>query len=221
MSEKRILVMQAELIRKIDDNRGDITRAGFIDFLIDIRLKQGAKVPDNKKYVTKEELHLFEEDIKQFLKSFLGFFVSYGLKSDNVTIKSTERLHGEYQSQPESPKQLVTESENQGTMDYELAAKLEILPPLDMHKITRTMIYLESLPDVETVELVPLAHKPSIIIILRQPIRLIERLKALPEVSQVEEVTEGKMIMIQMKLSENTVLDEGEEILDSKVSGNP
>ena len=34
MSEKRMLIMPAELVRKIDENRGDMSQAEFISFLI-------------------------------------------------------------------------------------------------------------------------------------------------------------------------------------------
>ena len=58
-----------------------MAQAEFLEFLIDSQLTEKAKEPaGTKKYVTKEELHLFEEDTKQLLKSFLDFFVSYGLE---------------------------------------------------------------------------------------------------------------------------------------------
>ena len=91
MPEKRMLIVPAELNRKIDENRGDMTQAEFIEFLIDSHLiesqpKGGGKEPAvDKKYVTKEEIRLFEEDIKQLLKTFLDFFVSYGLELGKQT----------------------------------------------------------------------------------------------------------------------------------------
>ena len=81
MPEKRMLIVPAELVRKIDENRGDMTLAEFIEFLIDNQLKEKVKEPaEEKKYTTKEEFRLFEEDIKKLLKNFLDFFVSYGLE---------------------------------------------------------------------------------------------------------------------------------------------
>lgn len=287
MPEKRMLVVQAELVKKIDENRGDMTQSAFIEFLLDSQLKQGAEAPDEKKYATKEELRLFEEDIKQFLKNFLDFFVSYWLESGKGSIKTTERPYGEFLAQLESLKQQATASEadferalsqsakqtnpviieegdkiipstdlevspevtrgitaeapeqtqamdqsdtselekkapvsteSQETTDYEIAAELEILPPVDMRKITRIMIYLDRLPEVETTELVPLTDKPLIIVLLREPMHLIEILKTLPEVSQAQEVTEGKLRKIQMTLSGNSVLDEAKEGLGSGAS---
>lgn len=77
MGEKRMLIMPAELIKKIDDNRGDMSQAEFVDFLIDSQLKEEVK---EQQYATKEEVHSFEQDIKKLLRSFLDFFVSYGLE---------------------------------------------------------------------------------------------------------------------------------------------
>jgi len=77
MGEKRMLIMPAELIKKIDDNRGDMSQAEFVDFLIDSQLKEEVK---KQQYATKEEVNSFEQDIKKLLRSFLDFFVSYGLE---------------------------------------------------------------------------------------------------------------------------------------------
>ena len=78
MPEKRMLILPAELVRKIDDNRGDTTQAEFIEMLIDSQL--GDKPKETKQYATKDEMRSFEEDMKKLLKSFLDFFVSYGLE---------------------------------------------------------------------------------------------------------------------------------------------
>ena len=80
MAEKRMLIVPAEIVKKIDDNRGDMSQAEFIDFLIDSQLKQKTKEHDEKQYATKEEIRSLEQDIKKLLKSFLDFFVSYGLE---------------------------------------------------------------------------------------------------------------------------------------------
>jgi len=80
VGEKRMLIVPVELVKKIDDNRGDMSQAEFIDFLINSQLKQEAKEQEEKEYVTKEEIRSFEQDIKRLLKSSLDFFVSYGLE---------------------------------------------------------------------------------------------------------------------------------------------
>jgi len=78
MSEKRIIIVPAELVKKIDDNRGDMSQASLIEFLIDSQLKHESK----DGYITKEEIESFEQNVKKLLKSFFDFSVSYGLELD-------------------------------------------------------------------------------------------------------------------------------------------
>ena len=84
MSDNKILVVPADLAQKIDDNRGDLSRVEFIKALIDnlVTDKSESKTRTNGKadYATKIELLSFEQDIKQLLKSFLDFFVAYGME---------------------------------------------------------------------------------------------------------------------------------------------
>lgn len=80
MSDAKLLVVPAALAKKIDDNRGDLSRADFIEALIDNSIKEEPETNDTVEYATKAELTSFEQDMKQLLKSFLDFFVSYGLE---------------------------------------------------------------------------------------------------------------------------------------------
>lgn len=77
MTEKRMLIVDAETARKIDENRGDMNRSEFLDFLIDSQLKEDS---GNQDYVNKEEFHQFAEGMKELLRNFLEFFLSYGLE---------------------------------------------------------------------------------------------------------------------------------------------
>jgi hypothetical protein len=79
MSEKRMLIVDAELVKKIDDNRGDVGRSEFIDFLIEGQLKE--KEEGTKQGgISREEFHQFQEGTKELLRNFLEFFISYGLE---------------------------------------------------------------------------------------------------------------------------------------------
>lgn len=84
MPEKRMLIVPADLARKIDENRGDMTQADFIEFLLESKLQETAvkeaAAVDTKKFATREEMKTFEEDIKKLLKNFLDFFVGYGME---------------------------------------------------------------------------------------------------------------------------------------------
>jgi len=79
MSEKRMLIVDAELVKKIDDNRGDLERSDFIDLLIKTQLQEKE---EGKKQggVSREEFHQFQEGTKELLRNFLEFFISYGLE---------------------------------------------------------------------------------------------------------------------------------------------
>lgn len=77
MADKRMLILPAEVVKKIDDNRGDMSQGEFIGFLIDNQLKQTS---NHNGYVTDDALREFERGIKELLRTFLEFVVSYGLE---------------------------------------------------------------------------------------------------------------------------------------------
>jgi len=75
--EKRMLIIDAEVARKIDENRGDMNRSEFLNFLINGQLKEDT---GNQNYVDREEFHQFGQGMKELLRNFLEFFISYGLE---------------------------------------------------------------------------------------------------------------------------------------------
>ncbi|HIE17552.1 MAG TPA: hypothetical protein EYP71_05090 [Dehalococcoidia bacterium] len=92
MPEKRMLIVDADVVRKIDENRGDMSVSDFITFLIDSQLKEGANAQSND-HVTKEEFRQFEEGIRELLRNFLEFFLSYGLElGKQQTDKELDKL---------------------------------------------------------------------------------------------------------------------------------
>ncbi len=78
MADKRMLIVDADIARKIDDNRGDMSYSEFLDFLIDSQLK--APTGSNNNYVDKDEFNHFAAGMKELLRNFLEFFLSYGLE---------------------------------------------------------------------------------------------------------------------------------------------
>ncbi len=103
MADKRMLIIPAEVAKRIDENRGDMSQAEFINFLIENQLKTDSQPKKETKeapqYATKEEVHSLEQDVKQLLKTFLDFFVSYGLelgkRSPETELEElTSKLHG-------------------------------------------------------------------------------------------------------------------------------
>lgn len=123
MSEKLMLIVPADLVAKINTNRGDLSQAEFINFLIDSLLdkkadeKQGTSQDEiesikadlkklvvreedvKKKYATKDEFQSFMQDNRRLLKSFLDFFIGYGLEmgkqsNNNELVEITSKLKG-------------------------------------------------------------------------------------------------------------------------------
>lgn len=79
MPEKKMLIVDSNVARKIEENRGDMSVSNFVDFLIDSQLKQDV-TQGNGSHVTKEEFYQFEHGIRELLRNFLEFFLSYGLE---------------------------------------------------------------------------------------------------------------------------------------------
>ena len=81
MPDKRMLIVDAEVVRKVDENRGDLSCSEFLTYLIDGRLEEDTvKQNVNQNYVSKEEFTQLEQGIKELLRNFLEFFLSYGLE---------------------------------------------------------------------------------------------------------------------------------------------
>jgi len=75
-----MLIVDAEVARKIDENRGDMNRSAFLNFLVDNQLEEDTgNQNDNQNYVNKEEFYQFAQIMKELLRNFLEFFLSYGL----------------------------------------------------------------------------------------------------------------------------------------------
>lgn len=98
MSEKRMLIVDAMVAKRIEDNRGDTNVSDFINFLIDGQLKPTVDEPKNN-HVTKEEFQQFEQGIRDLLRNFLEFFLSYNLElGKHSTERELDRLAQKWQS---------------------------------------------------------------------------------------------------------------------------
>ena len=81
MSDKRILIVDDELLRKIDENRGDMSRSEFLSVLISSQLEEESNSgAASQQYVSREEFLEFTQGMKDLLRRFLDFFISYGLE---------------------------------------------------------------------------------------------------------------------------------------------
>ena len=92
-------------------------------------------------------------------------------------------------AEEEKPEAAVEEQSPNG--QFEARVELEFLPPADLLQILEIDRHLETLPEVEATEIIPIEEKPVITVFLREPTKLIEKLSALPEISQVAEEKNG------------------------------
>lgn len=75
-----MLIVDADVARKVDENRGDMSQSEFLNFLIDSQLKTGTENQNYVDYVDREEFRQFAQGMKELLRNFLEFFISYGLE---------------------------------------------------------------------------------------------------------------------------------------------
>jgi hypothetical protein len=78
VAEKRMLIVDADVVRKMDENRGDMSYSEFLNYLIDSQLAGGHEV--NLDCVSRDEFNHFAAGMKELLRNFLEFFLSYGLE---------------------------------------------------------------------------------------------------------------------------------------------
>ena len=71
-----IMVVKEDIVQQIDDNRGEMNRTEFVNYLIQCQLKTFYQEHD---YVSKEEFQQFSKEVMELLHNFLQFFVSYGM----------------------------------------------------------------------------------------------------------------------------------------------
>ncbi len=81
MTEKRMLIVPEATARRIDENRGDMGQAEFIEFLIDSHFTQ--ENHNNGHYVSREQFLAFEQSMKELFRSFLDFFLSLGMEMES------------------------------------------------------------------------------------------------------------------------------------------
>ena len=71
-----IMVVKEDIVRQIDENRGEMNRTEFVNYLIQCQLKDQ---PNQKECVSKEEYQQFARQMTGLLQNFLQFFISYGM----------------------------------------------------------------------------------------------------------------------------------------------
>jgi hypothetical protein len=71
-----IMVVKEDIVKKIDENRGEMNRTEFVNYLIQCQLKDQA---NQKDCITRVEYQQFARQTTEVLRNFLEFFISYGM----------------------------------------------------------------------------------------------------------------------------------------------
>ncbi len=97
MPKREMLILDRDLVNKIDEHRGDLSREDFIDFCIDKCLetlqpeekaeerggagRRARATPEAEEvFATREEFQEFKRGITSLLRTFLEFFITFGLE---------------------------------------------------------------------------------------------------------------------------------------------
>jgi len=72
-----IMVVKEDVVKQVDENRGEMNRTEFVNYLIQCQLKNEGQ--NDKEYISKEEFQIFTSQMVGLLHNFLQFFVSYGM----------------------------------------------------------------------------------------------------------------------------------------------
>ena len=83
MPEKRMLIVDDELLGRIDENRGEMSRNEFLLFLINNQMQEKESSPTTNKYVSREEYAEFTQGMKELLRHFFDFFIKDSLKQED------------------------------------------------------------------------------------------------------------------------------------------
>ena len=71
-----IMVVKDDVVKQVDDHRGEMNRTEFVNYLIQCQLNEKL---NQKNSVSREEFQHFTRQMTDLLHNFLQFFVSYGM----------------------------------------------------------------------------------------------------------------------------------------------
>lgn len=116
MLEKGMMILPVDVIKKIDANRGDLSQAEFINFLVEIQLKEAEgengiaseklesiksdikkillrEEAEKGKYVTREEVETLQQDVKKALLKAEAAEKKYTTKEETQALhQDTKKL---------------------------------------------------------------------------------------------------------------------------------
>ena len=74
--EDLIMVVKEDIVKQIDENRGEMNRTEFVNYLIQCQLKDQL---DKRDSISRNEFLEFANQMTGVLHNFLQFFISYGM----------------------------------------------------------------------------------------------------------------------------------------------
>lgn len=81
MSNEEIAIsISRELLIKIDQSRGSLSREKFVSLCVDTFLSEGAERAGAERYATIEEFEEFQRKMGKLQGSFIEFLITYGLE---------------------------------------------------------------------------------------------------------------------------------------------
>jgi hypothetical protein len=98
-----VMVVKEDIVKQIDEHRGEMNRTEFVNYLIQCQLKERL---EQKTSVSVEEFQQFKRQVLELLHNFLEFFVSHGMslgKNQNESIKAVIKQLELFQKPDENP----------------------------------------------------------------------------------------------------------------------
>jgi hypothetical protein len=90
-----VMVVKEDVVKQIDEHRGEMNRTEFVNYLIQCQLKEQF---NQKNSVSVEEFQQFKRQILELLRNFLEFFVSYGMSLGKDQHENIQALNKQLES---------------------------------------------------------------------------------------------------------------------------
>jgi hypothetical protein len=74
-----VMVVKEDIVKQIDDHRGEMNRTEFVNYLIQCQLKEQL---NQKNSISKEEFQQFRRQTLELMRNILEIFISSGMSMD-------------------------------------------------------------------------------------------------------------------------------------------
>ena len=77
-----VMVVKQDVVKEIDEQRGELTRTEFVNYLIQCQLKQQQ---EHNRYVTTEDFHAFTRKMAELVHTFMDCVISRDINFDTAS----------------------------------------------------------------------------------------------------------------------------------------